>query len=243
MTTRRLTARARRVSALTAALLVGSWLTAAAAGAHVHVDSDHPVRGDYALVTFQVPNESENGSATTKVTISLPNVASVSTDVMAGWTAVLDRDASTGVYRSVTFTATPDAGIGVGQFELFPISIKLPDADSATFPVVQTYADGTAVHWDQPPLPNGEEPEHPAPVLALTPGPPAPKERHATPAAPAPATSSSAPASSPSVSAAPTPGEHAQPKAGPDNTARALAGGALLVAAIGVGVAVARRRT
>ena len=183
-----------------------------------------------------MPNESEKGSPTTKVTVSLPNVASVSTDVMAGWSADLDRDATTGTYRSVTFTAAPNAGIGVGQFELFPISIKLPDADSATFPVVQTYADGTVVHWDQPPLPNGDEPEYPAPVLALTSGPPAPKERHATPAAPAPTTA-------PAVSAAPTSGEHAEPKAGPDNTARALAGGALLVAAIGVGVAVARRRT
>ena len=178
MTVPRRMPRALKATALAATLVLGSWLTAATAGAHVHVDSDHPVRGDYALVTFQVPNESEKGSATTKVTISLPNVASVSTDVMAGWTAVLDRDSASGAYRSVTFSATPNAGIGVGQFELFPISIKLPDADSATFPVVQTYADGTVVHWDQPALPNGEEPEFPAPVLALTSGPPAAKERH-----------------------------------------------------------------
>jgi hypothetical protein len=40
------------------------------------------------------------------------------------------------------------------------------------------------------------------------------------------------------------PAAEAQPaaKASPDNTARALAGGALLVALIGVGVALARRR-
>ncbi|WP_319429124.1 YcnI family protein [Mycobacterium sp. RTGN5] len=228
--------RLAKAGALTAALILGSWLTAATADAHVHVDADHPVRGDYALVTFQVPNESEKGSPTTKVTISLPDVASASTDVMAGWTAALDRDAGTGTYRSVTFTAAPNAGIGVGQFELFAISIKLPDNDSATFPVDQTYADGTVVHWNQPPLPNGDEPDYPAPVLALISAPPAPKERHAAPAAPAPTTA-------PSVSAAPTSGEHAEPTAGADNTARALAGGALLVAAIGVGVAVARRRT
>jgi hypothetical protein len=115
---------------------------------------------------------------------------------------------------------------------LFPISIQLPDSDSATFPVVQTYADGTVVHWDQPPLPNGDEPEYPAPVLALTSGPAMPQEHHAAPAAPPPTTA-------PSVSATPTSVAHA----GPDNTARALAGGALLVAAIGIGVAVARRRT
>lgn len=235
MAHRRLMQRAGRTAALTASLMLGSWLTAAAAGAHVHVTADHAVRGAPALVTFQVPNESETGSPTTKVTISLPNVTSVSTDVMAGWAATLDRDGNAGTYRSVTFTATADAGIGPGQFELFPISITLPNADTATFPVVQTYADGTVVNWDQPPLPNGEEPEFPAPTLALTSGPQAPKERHVAPAAPAPTTSS--------TSTATTSGEHTEPKAGPDNTARALAGGALLLAAIGVGVAVTRRRT
>ncbi|MCX2933465.1 YcnI family protein [Mycobacterium sp. CVI_P3] len=234
MTRRRLVTRALTTAALTGTLILGS--AAPTAGAHVHVDADHPVRGGTALVTFQVPNESETGSPTTRVTISLPNVASARTDVMAGWTAALNRDASTGMYRSVTFTATPDAGIGAGQFELFAMSIQLPDADSATFPVVQTYADGTVVHWDQPPLPSGGEPDYPAPVLELTAGPHAPEERHKTPAAPAPTTTAS-------VSAAPTAGEHAEPQAGPDNTARALAGSALLVAAIGVGVAVARRRT
>lgn len=222
-----------RALSLATLLTLGSWTVAATAGAHVHVNADHAVRGDYALVTFQVPNESEKGVPTTKVTITLPNVASASTDVMAGWTAALDRDPASGAYRSVTFTAIPDAGIGASQFELFPLSIKLPDADSVSFPVTQTYADGTKVNWDQPPLPGGGEPEYPAPVLPLTAGPHEPEEHHATP----PATAA------PSVSAAPT--ADAQPPAngGSDNTARALAGSALLVAAIGVGVALARRRT
>lgn len=221
-----------RALAPAALLTLGSWTVAATAGAHVHVDADHAVRGDYALVTFQVPNESEKGVPTTKVTITLPNVASASTDVMAGWTATLDRDPTSGAYRSVTFTATPNAGIGAAQFELFPLSIKLPDADSVSFPVAQTYADGTVVNWDQPPLPGGGEPEFPAPVLPLTSGPQEPEEHHAT----APGTAA------PSISAAPT--ANAAPAQGSsDNTARALAGGALLVAAIGVGVALARRRT
>lgn len=222
-----------RASALAALLSLGSWTVAATAGAHVHVDADHAVRGDYALVTFQVPNESEKGIPTTKVTITLPNVASASTDVMAGWTAALERDPASGAYRSVTFTATPDAGIGAAQFELFPLSIKLPDADSVSFPVAQTYADGTVVNWDQPPLPGGGEPEFPAPVLPLTSGPQEPEEYHATP----PGTAA------PSVSAAPAADAQAPASGSSDNTARALAGGALLVAAIGVGVALARRRT
>ena len=229
-TTSRFLLRALTTAAVTSTLTFGSMIAAATAGAHVHVDSDHAVRGDDALVTFQVPNESEKGSPTTQIVISLPDVSSASTDVMPGWTAKLDRDPN-GTYRSATFTATPDAGIPPGQFELFSVSIQLPDADSVTFPVVQTYADGTVVRWDQPPLPNGEEPDFPAPALALTAGPLEPAEHHATPTAPPQS-------AAPSVSAAP-----AAAKAAPDNTARALAGGALLVGAIGVGVALARRRS
>lgn len=235
-TNHRLVTRALTTAAATAILALGAVTGAATAGAHVHVDADHAVRGDDALVTFQVPNESEKGSPTTQVTITLPNVASASTDVLPGWTAKLDRDAN-GAYRSVTFTATPNAGIGAAQFELFPISIQLPDSDSVTFPVVQTYADGTVVHWDQPPLPNGDEPEYPAPELALASGPKDPEEHHAAPPA---APGSGTPSVRVAVPAAATP---AVAQAAPDNTARALAGGALLLAAIGVGVALARRRT
>jgi uncharacterized protein YcnI len=222
-----------RALTLTALLAVGSWMVAATAGAHVHVNADHAVRGDYALVTFQVPNESEKGVPTTKVTITLPNVASASTDVMSGWTAALDRDPANGAYRSVTFTAAPSTGIGAAQFELFALSIKLPDADSVTFPVQQTYADGRVVNWNQPPLPGGGEPEYPAPILPLTAGPHEPEEHHGT----TPGTAA------PSVSAAPTANAQGPAKDSSDNTARALAGGALLVAAIGVGIALARRRT
>lgn len=233
MRRRQMAAGALRTAALTATLFLGSLAAAATAGAHIDVSADHAVRGDSALVTFQVPNESEKGVSTTKVTITLPNVAAASTDVMAGWTAALDRDPATGAYRSVTFTATPNTGIGTAQFELFPISIQLPDADSVSFPVVQTYADGSTVKWDQPPLPGGGEPDFPAPVLPLTSGPHEPEEHHRAPAATA----------APAVSATPAAGPQAAVQSGSDNTARALAGGALLLAAIGVGVALARRRT
>jgi uncharacterized protein YcnI len=235
MTNRHLSVpRALTTAAATATLALGSLIAAASAGAHVHVDANHAVRGDDALVTFQVPNESEKGSSTTEITITLPEVASASTDVMPGWTAKLDRDAN-GAYRSATFTATPNGGIPPGQFELFPLSIQLPDADSVSFPVVQTYADGTVVRWDQPPLPNGDEPEFPVPALTLAAGPRAPEEHNATP--PAPQESAA-----PSVNAAPAAQAQPAAEAPPDNTARALAGGALLVGAIGVGVALTRRR-
>ena len=69
---------------------------AAPAWAHVHVDADNPAPGAYSVLTFQVPDESEKGALTTQLSVTLPNVASASTEVMPGWTATLDRDAAAG---------------------------------------------------------------------------------------------------------------------------------------------------
>ncbi|MEE6178155.1 YcnI family copper-binding membrane protein [Mycobacterium sp. 050134] len=211
----------RALTAVAVTLGAGVALGTPAAWAHVHVSSDDAARGDRSLVTFQVPNESNTGARTTTLTVALPNATSVSAEYLPGWAVTLDRDAAAGFVRSVTWTTAPDGGIGPDQFGLFRISVQLPDADTISFPTTQTYSDGTVVKWDQPPLPGGAEPEHPAPVLALAGGPPAPHQ-HQPPAGPAPA------------SAAPRPA---------DNTARLLGGAALVVAAAGVFLVLIRRRS
>jgi uncharacterized protein YcnI len=184
------------------------------AWAHVHASGDNPVRGGMAIVTFQVPNESNTGSPTTALTVALPNVAAARTESMPGWTARLDRDAASGTVRSATWTALPNGGIGPDQFGLFRISLQLPDTDTVSFPVTQSYADGSTVKWDQPSAPGAAEPERPAPVLALTAGPAAPADHH-----------------------------HSNPaRSSPDNAARLLGGGALAVAALGICLVLLRRR-
>ncbi|WP_406813590.1 YcnI family protein [Mycobacterium sp. M23085] len=211
----------RTLSALTVA--VALYLAAAAqipaAWAHVHASSDNAVRGAMAIVTFQVPNESNTGAPTTALTVTLPNVKSARTESLPGWTAKLDRDTASGTVRSVTWTANLTGGIGPDQFGLFRLAVQLPDTDTVSFPATQTYADGTVVKWDQPPLPDGSEPEHPVPTLTLTTGPAGAHQNHGPPAA-APARSTVA-----------------------DNAARLLGGAALVVAAAGVAIALIRRRT
>jgi len=198
----------------------------ALAWGHVHASSDNTVRGGTAIITFQVPNESNTGAATTALTVALPDVKSASTESMPGWTAKLDRDAASGTVRSVTWTAAPNGGIQADQFALFRISVQLPDADTVSFPATQTYSDGSTVKWDQPPLPGGGEPERPAPMLTLAAGPAGPHEHHPPPGAPA---DRSAPSE--------------QSKAPADNTARVLGGAALIVGALGICFALVRRRT
>jgi uncharacterized protein YcnI len=195
------------------AVFAGAWAGTAPASAHVHVDADNPVMGSTALLDIRVPNESRTGSPTTSLTVDLPDVASARTDVMAGWTSVLQRDPAGGAIRSVTWTAGPGAGIPADQFEVFQLQVKLPESATISLPAVQTYADGTVVRWDQPTTPGAAEPEYPAPTLALT-----DTEDVATQSVSVPQ------------------------QLVPDNAARALAGGALLLAAIGVGIALVRRR-
>ncbi|MDT5290972.1 MAG: hypothetical protein QOG79_4452 [Mycobacterium sp.] len=210
-------------AAMSIALLSG----AAPAWAHVHVDADDAAPGSSAVLTFRVPGESETGALTTQFSVALPNVASARAEVMPGWTSRLDRNAAAGTVSSVTWSAAPSVGISPDQFALFRISVTLPNQPSVSFPATQTYSDGKVVRWDQPPLPGGGEPEYPVPELALS-GAPAP-EHQMTP--------------SPVAVAAPTgqPVTDAAPKTA-DDTARWLAGGALIVAAVGVVVAVVGRR-
>jgi uncharacterized protein YcnI len=201
-------------------------LSPATASAHVHVDAEDAAPGSTSVLTFRVPGESETGALTTQFSVALPNVASARTELMPGWTARLDRDAASGTVRSVTWTAAPAAGISSDQFGLFRVSVTLPDEQSVTLPATQTYSDGQVVKWDQPPLPGGGEPEFPAPVLELTAGAGG-GEHGSGPTASATVAPEAAPTAAPSSS---------------DDTARWLAGAALVVAAVGVAVALFRGR-
>lgn len=223
-----LTGASSRALLTTAAVAVTGLLTAAPAWAHVHVDADNPSPGTTSVLTFRVPGESDTGALTTQLKVDLPNVASARTEVMPGWTARLDRDTAAGTVRSVTWTAAPGVGISPEQFALFRVSVKLPDAATASFPATQTYSDGVVVRWDQGPLPDGSEPEHPAPQLTLSgAAPEAGRTEHGTEAPPAPGT---------------TPAAAAQPAGTADNSARWLAGGALILAAVAVVAALLNRR-
>jgi uncharacterized protein YcnI len=214
----------RTVIGLVAAAGLGLGPATALAAAHVEASSRDAVRGSVAVVSFQVPNESTTGAATTALTVDLTNVAAQRTETMPGWAAVLDRDTATGIVRSVTWTAAANAGIAVGEFGVFRISVRLPDTATVSLPATQTYDDGLVVKWDQPTVPGQPEPEHPAPTLYLAGGATPPHADHAA---------------QPTVAATPT--SASRPQA--DNSARILAGAALLLGAVAIGAALIARRS
>jgi uncharacterized protein YcnI len=175
-------ARAGVVLAAALAALVASVVVATGASAHVTVSSDDAVAGGYGKLTFRVPNESDTAS-TVALRISVPAdaaMASLQVQPVPGWTvsttsAQLDEPVTVhgqeiGDHVSVVeFRADAGGGVAPGQFQEFSLSGgPFPDADSLSYPVVQTYSDGTESAWIEPTVDGEAEPESPAPVLSLT---------------------------------------------------------------------------
>ena len=158
----------------------GVVLLASPAAAHVTVSAPGAEPGGFATLTFSVPNERDDAS-TTSLQVTMPEdapLAFVSVEPVPGWTVDVQREPLdepvtvegeelTEAVSSITWSG---GSIGAGQFQRFVVSAgPLPeDADSLTFPAVQTYSDGEEVAWIQETPSGGEEPERPAPVLELT---------------------------------------------------------------------------
>jgi uncharacterized protein YcnI len=164
------------------AVLTGLLAFAGPAAAHVTVNPREAEQGGYGRLAFRVPNESDTAS-TTKLEVVLPEdapVASVSTMPVTGWTTTVERRAVnpplevhgsqiSEVVSKITWTAAAGGGVKPGEFVEFPVSMgPLPEVDQMIFKSLQTYSDGNIVRWIDEPVADGqEEPENPAPVLAL----------------------------------------------------------------------------
>jgi periplasmic copper chaperone A len=156
-------------------------LLASPASAHVTVSAPEAEPGGFATLTFSVPNERDDAT-TTSVRVTMPEdapLAFVSVEPVPGWTvdvqkAQLDEpiqsDEGGEITEAVSSVTWSGGSIEAGQFQRFVVSAgPLPeDADSLSFPAVQTYSDGEEVRWIQETSSGGEEPENPAPVLELT---------------------------------------------------------------------------
>lgn len=212
--------RAGTVAGLTAA---GTLVFGAAASAHVTVSSETPAApGSFSRLAFSVPAE-EPKAATTKLVVDVPTahpLAFATVRPVPGWTAKVTLTKLpkpvNGIDEAVTRITWTGGSIKPGEFQLFEVNAgPLPTgAGSLAFAAEQTYSNGKVVKWNEPPKPNGQEPDHPAPTLKLTP----------------------AASASPAAAQAPSGGSS-------DTTARVLAGAALVVAVIAAVLAFARRRT
>ncbi|MYW63919.1 DUF1775 domain-containing protein [Streptomyces sp. SID8379] len=176
-----------RAALVGAAAVSSVVLVSAPAFAHVSVQPEGTAaKGGYAVVDFKVPNERDD-AATTKLEVNFPTdhpLASVMPEPVPGWEAkvtksTLDKplemhgEKITEAVSKVTWTATgkgDDKGVRPGYFQKFPVSIgQLPtDADQLVFKAIQTYDNKEVVRWIEPQQEGQEEPENPAPTLALS---------------------------------------------------------------------------
>jgi uncharacterized protein YcnI len=171
----------RRIAAIGSICAVALFALAGVAWAHVTVNPHTAPQGGYTKVSFRVPNERDN-AATTQLEVNLPTnhpIASVQTRAVPGWTATvqkttLTKPITTGdgqVTEAVSKITWTGGRIPPGSFEDFDVSMgPLPtDTDQLVFKSLQTYDNGEVVRWIDTAQAGAPEPDHPAPVLTLTP--------------------------------------------------------------------------
>lgn len=145
-------------AAANASLLVGVGMAAA----HIEPDPAAVAAGSVATVGFNVEHGCD-GSNTTELQIKIPDGVTDAKPVdVAGWTAIAaagtvtfsggNLDAETPASFAVTFTAPATAG-------------------TIYFPIVQTCVVGQTA-WIEIPAQGAAEPDHPAPAVLVTDGPP-----------------------------------------------------------------------
>jgi uncharacterized protein YcnI len=180
----------RGVGLLSAALGTAGLLTLGLPGlasAHVtaNVYGEQPAKGGYGAIVLRVPNE-EPEAGTTKVQVSLPaeyTLSSVRTKPVPGWTSKVTRTTLpepvrngkdtevSEVATSITWTAQGENKIAAGTSEYQEFAFTagpLPTTvNTLVLPTAQTYEGGKVVDWEDPPAEGAEEPEHPAPTVAL----------------------------------------------------------------------------
>jgi uncharacterized protein YcnI len=191
----------RRLGVLVGAGIATSFALTGVAHAHVSVQPASVPGGDFSVIAFRVPNESDSAS-TVAMKVLLPKnrpIGEVQTTATPGWTVTtktrtlakpieVDGEKLDSVVAQVTWRAT-GSGIRPGQFQDFDLGLgTLPASGKLVFNAVQTYSDGTTVNWNEVSADESVEPEHPAPTLILTPA----EAESATASAPSITTKSSA---------------------------------------------------
>jgi hypothetical protein len=106
----------------------------------------------------------------------------VDVEPVAGWTAKVsevslnppvqtDDGPVAQVVSQIVWTAAPGGGTPPGQFQEFDVLVQqLPTGtDQAVLKALQTNSDGTIVRWIDPVTADHPDPDHPTPILKLTP--------------------------------------------------------------------------
>jgi uncharacterized protein YcnI len=142
----------------------------AIAGAHVEVAADGSLSADGTQkATLAVPNECVNAT-TSSVDLNFPATPKLTTVEVApkdGFTYATTKAADGSVSKlTITGTVSGDGEKDQKEFALTLATIS-PDTTEIKMTALQNCSDGTVIRWIEPTPANGQEPEHPAPVLEI----------------------------------------------------------------------------
>ena len=201
-----------------------------AASAHVTVTPSGTAAGSYTVLTFAFSHGCDD-SPTTALTFDIPEqIESVSPTLNPNWT--IQKVADGGRTAQVVYTAiTP---VETGYRDAVELSVRLPEdaaGETLVFPVLQTCEVGET-NWNEVADAGEEEPEHPAPVVAVT---EATGDEHGHGTASAESAASEEHDHTAEASDAAT--------ASDDVVARALGIGGVVVGAVGIVLALTARRS
>jgi uncharacterized protein YcnI len=135
---------------------------AAPASAHVEPTVSEAAAGSFTTFGLHIGHGCEGeGGDTVKVEVRLPEgIDEATPQSIPGW----ESSFADGV---VTFEGGP---LPHDQYLDFGISVQMPDTpgETAVFPTIQTCASGEELAWIEETPEGGEEPEYPAPAIAIT---------------------------------------------------------------------------
>ncbi len=151
------------------------------ASAHVSVNPNKAAKGSRTKVAFRVPNERPDAQ-TVRFEVSIPAdppIQTVRTRPVPGWRATVEKSKLAQPLRVddreitevVTRIVWEGGSLKEGEFEDFEVSLgPLPTTtDKIVFKAIQTLSNGEQSRFDEVATPENKDPEHPAPVLSLTP--------------------------------------------------------------------------
>jgi uncharacterized protein YcnI len=159
--------------------VAGVLVLAAPAGAHVSPSEPDAPAGAFLKFDLRVGHGCGEGD-TTKLEVQIPDgIYSATAQVIPGWTITETQedlpepvdDGHGGEYTERDAVVTWEGGpLDHGQLEEFGLSVKLPDTPGETiyFPTIQTCDNGETNDWIEIPEEGEDEPERPAPAIALT---------------------------------------------------------------------------
>jgi uncharacterized protein YcnI len=152
--------------------LIGGLTVAGAASAHVVAEPGAGPAGSYQVLRFSVGHGC-GAVATTALRIDIPpGVTTARPQAKPGWT--LDMARSGDLVTAITWRGE----LPYDQLEEFLIQVKLPATPGRiAFPTIQTCGERVS-RWVEVGPPGGPRPEHPAPVVVVTPATPAPDAGH-----------------------------------------------------------------